>query len=333
MTLRSALPRKTAGLHVSELDGEFVVVDDATQQAHALSGLAADLWRGIDAGTWPDATDEDLDAAVAELAALGLIEPTGLSRRMLLQRAGTVAIAGTVITIGLPTAQAAASHGVGLLVPQFTIQSDKSSVTGPETFTISGTMLPQRSHSPSGAVTLLQNGVVRLDVPADTSPGSFSFGGLTQTASSTYAVRYSGDTNFATQDSSTVSVNYVAPQVTKLDPTVTLSGTPDTKKSRGWTATVTVGRPAGNAVAPAPTTATITLTNTTPGGSPASATITAGAYTTNAVNGTVSRTFTVTNKSTDGGTVTLQAEYSGDANYNSRTITPGGNYTYTVTNN
>ena len=101
-TGKTILPRKAQGLHVQELDGEFVVVDSATQQAHALSGTAAALWTGIDAGRWPEASDEDLDLAVAELQTLGLIESAGLSRRNLM-RGGTIAVAGAVITIGLPS--------------------------------------------------------------------------------------------------------------------------------------------------------------------------------------------------------------------------------------
>ncbi|MGZ4557622.1 MAG: hypothetical protein ACXVGB_03235 [Mycobacteriaceae bacterium] len=51
-----------------------------------------------------------VDAAVAALVEAGLLVPTvGISRRVLLQRAGVVAAAAGIMTIGLPTAANAAS--------------------------------------------------------------------------------------------------------------------------------------------------------------------------------------------------------------------------------
>src|SRR4051794_23287268 len=78
-------PRKAPALVTRDLGAEVVVVDPATNEAHVLSGSAAEAWRAGEAAS------------------------PGLSRRALLQRAGTVAIAGSVITIAMPEVMAAAS--------------------------------------------------------------------------------------------------------------------------------------------------------------------------------------------------------------------------------
>src|SRR3954447_26867006 len=71
--------RIESGLLAKDLGGDVVVIDTVTDTAHSLSGDAAEAWRA------------------------------GMSRRDLLQRAGTVALAGTVITIAMPEVMAAAS--------------------------------------------------------------------------------------------------------------------------------------------------------------------------------------------------------------------------------
>src|SRR4051812_26955353 len=92
-------PRKVPGLLTQDLGAEVVVIDPATNEAHALAGVTAQLWRSLDAGELPKASDGELSAALSELSTAGLIQSQGLSRRALLQRTGTVAVAGTVITI------------------------------------------------------------------------------------------------------------------------------------------------------------------------------------------------------------------------------------------
>src|SRR4051812_20164846 len=104
------LPRRSARLHARDLGTEIVVVDETTQRAHVLQGASADLWRGIDEGTWPIATEAQLSAAMTELGDAGLIEAGGLTRRALLARGGGVAVAGAVITIGLPSVAMARSN-------------------------------------------------------------------------------------------------------------------------------------------------------------------------------------------------------------------------------
>src|SRR3954447_7569118 len=103
--------RLVEGLSARELGDEIVVVDQTTQQAHALRGATAELWRALDAGRAPALPGSEVDAAKRELAALGLVEADGITRRDMLRRTGTVAVAGTVISIALPEVMAAASAG------------------------------------------------------------------------------------------------------------------------------------------------------------------------------------------------------------------------------
>ena len=43
-------PNALLGLSSSELNGDFVVLDNETQQAHSLSGAAAEVWRAAGDG-------------------------------------------------------------------------------------------------------------------------------------------------------------------------------------------------------------------------------------------------------------------------------------------
>ncbi|MGZ4588917.1 MAG: twin-arginine translocation signal domain-containing protein, partial [Mycobacteriaceae bacterium] len=106
-----ALPPRAPGLIMEEVGDEIVVVDPDTQRAHALSGLAARVFVASEDGRFTGEDDPAaVDAAVAGLVEAGLLVPTvGISRRVLLQRAGVVAAAAGIITIGLPTAANAAS--------------------------------------------------------------------------------------------------------------------------------------------------------------------------------------------------------------------------------
>src|SRR3954454_24409895 len=104
-----ALARKATGLITRDLGNEIVVLDTATDQAHSLSGVTASVWRALDAGRFPSVTEAEIATALAELETAGLVELPGMSRRALLRRAGTVAIAGSVITIAMPEVMAAAS--------------------------------------------------------------------------------------------------------------------------------------------------------------------------------------------------------------------------------
>ena len=210
MTSRGPLPRKAEGLHGQALDGEFVVVNAATQQAHALTGLAAELWAGIDADTWPAASDSDLDAAVAELTALGLVQTAGVSRRSFVRQAGTVAVAGTVISIGLPMATAAASGPVGTAT---TLSSSSATPRQGASFTVTVTVAP----APGGGTVQLKKNGVNSGVPQDATSGSiqYTFTGGTSGATDTFSASFSGSTAAMSSSSTTpLSVTYSAAATT-----------------------------------------------------------------------------------------------------------------------
>lgn len=110
-----AIPTRTPGLLSQYVGAEIVVVDPATQQAHALSGALAQVWAVTETGRWPRDMDASAAAdtqgdAVAQLTAAGLLQPNrGVSRRVMLSRVGGVAVVGGLATIGLPSVEAAAS--------------------------------------------------------------------------------------------------------------------------------------------------------------------------------------------------------------------------------
>ena len=79
------LPRRATEVVSSEFDGEFVVLDTRTDQAHALSGAVAEVSRAVEQGSWPDLPDAEVDEIVTELVERGLLVADGVSRRTLLQ--------------------------------------------------------------------------------------------------------------------------------------------------------------------------------------------------------------------------------------------------------
>lgn len=96
------LPSRAPDLYAQEVGDEVVVVDPATQQAHALSGLAADIWRATEYGTWAGPTDVEFQAALEQLIDTGLLVPQrGLTRRRVLQGVGALAVVGGLSSIDL----------------------------------------------------------------------------------------------------------------------------------------------------------------------------------------------------------------------------------------
>jgi hypothetical protein len=234
MASRGSLPRKVDGLHVQEFDGEFVVIDEATQQAHALSGVAAALWRGIDADTWPAASAEDLDAAVVELETLGLIWTSGVSRRVLM-RTGTIAIAGGIVTIGLPSMAMAAS---GPIATGTSLASTPASPpAGGPTFSITVTVAPAPL---DGTVTLKKNGV-QVGTSQSAAGGSVSFSGLsagtTPGGSDVYSAAFTGSvTSGGSSGSLTVTYGSSATTSSLTGPAAAISGS-----NQNYVLTVTSG--------------------------------------------------------------------------------------------
>jgi len=105
------LPRRSEGLISSEFDGEFVIVDTNTEEAHSLSGEVAQVWRQVEGGPRPDLPQERIDEIVSGLVELGLLESGGVSRRTLLKVGAAggvgVALAGVISTPLVSVASAA----------------------------------------------------------------------------------------------------------------------------------------------------------------------------------------------------------------------------------
>ena len=104
------LPRRATELVSSEFDGEFLVLDTRTENAHALSGRVAVVWRAVELGTWPDLPDNQVDEIVDELADLGLLTADGVSRRTLLK---VGAAAGGTLRAGRDLHAGSADRGDG----------------------------------------------------------------------------------------------------------------------------------------------------------------------------------------------------------------------------
>ena len=113
-TAQRRLPQRNPAVLSREVDGEFVVVDEAANAAHQLTGPVAEVWRAIEGGSAPALLEEQVDQIVAELLQRGLVvEPRGMTRRTMLQRTGVVVAATGLSTIALPAAVAHASTNVG----------------------------------------------------------------------------------------------------------------------------------------------------------------------------------------------------------------------------
>ena len=104
------VPPWRSGLLTRELNGEFVVVDEASGQAHQLVGDLAEVWRAARDGA---EVEPRLSSAVAELVAVGLLAPAaGMTRRTALQRGGALVAVTGLTTIALPAAANAISGAV-----------------------------------------------------------------------------------------------------------------------------------------------------------------------------------------------------------------------------
>jgi hypothetical protein len=125
-TLSGCPEARTDGLLIEAVGDELVIFDSVSNEAHALTPLAAQVFAAADGSS---STDElavlvsaklgqryvvaDVDAALDELRARDLLvgaAPGGMSRRRLLQ-VGGVAAAGALVTTALAPAYAAASSG------------------------------------------------------------------------------------------------------------------------------------------------------------------------------------------------------------------------------
>jgi hypothetical protein len=148
-----------------EIGDEIVIVDSLTKQAHALSGLVAQVWRASATGTWIGPTDNDFHAALDQLLVAGLlVEAPGISRRSMLARSGLVAAGVGIVSVGLPETIAAASNQSITRAP----------TTGPvgTTVSVSGLSFPGGQ-----LVTITFDGVTMTTTPAaptTTAGGAFT---------------------------------------------------------------------------------------------------------------------------------------------------------------
>jgi hypothetical protein len=111
MRKANGLPTIAANVTSRDLGDEFVVLNTTTQEAHALQGQVAVVWRSVCEDTNPRLPEEQVKDAVQALLDLGLlIPPAGMSRRSMFKTGGAIAAVG-IITIGLPEVAAASSNG------------------------------------------------------------------------------------------------------------------------------------------------------------------------------------------------------------------------------
>src|SRR4051794_3026935 len=210
--------RKSPVVISRHLRDEVLVVDPVTNEAHLLVEDAARAWSESEA--------------------------TGISRRELLRRTGTVALAGTVITIAMPEVMAAASVVPPAPADAQLNPASQTVVTGASysfsALVVSGAGVPQ------GTVTLTDDAAVLpsggMTQALDTS-GASTFN-LTAPATvhspnpTTFTLTYSGSSTFD-PDFDTSTVTWVASPPAKTTPSIIFSATKRTT-SLAYPLTVTV---------------------------------------------------------------------------------------------
>jgi len=181
MTTRGArkLPDVAKGVVSRDLGDEYVVLNIATNEAHALNGAVATVWRSVCDHSWPDLPDEQVDEAVDALAALGLLAlRLGMTRRDMLVRSGALVAAAGIASIVLPEAAYAASIMV------------TGSATAPTTGTLT---IPAGSHTINITVTGGGGGVASKHTGIAGGGGSVSWApGVTLAAALTFSWNVGG---------------------------------------------------------------------------------------------------------------------------------------------
>jgi hypothetical protein len=266
---------RAPNLLAQEVGDEIVVVDSTTQQAHALSGLVADLWRASATGEWTGAVTPEVEAAYAELASNGIfLAERGMSRRRMLQGVGAAAAIGGLATIALPAADAAASGITGS--PLISL----SPVSGPRgtVVTVAGS-----NFYPSGTISTVTIGGVTVTPSTTTisSTGTISFTFVVPVGAAT-----GGDTVAVTDNhSNTATATFTVSAQNAAS--VTLSTTAFPKATGTGNGTGTTHATASSGFAPnSPLTVTVT-------GGFQTASITAGPTSTTS-SGTISTSTIVT---------------------------------------
>src|SRR4051794_32648619 len=86
-----SLPPRADNLDVRDVGDDVVVLNLDTQEAHCLSGVAAEVFRAAGSRRSIRASRQDVEAAVGGLIQARLMTPPeGFTRRAMLQRAGMV---------------------------------------------------------------------------------------------------------------------------------------------------------------------------------------------------------------------------------------------------
>lgn len=220
------IPPRRPDLLSREIDGEFVVVDEAAGQAHELSGDVAAVWRAAGDGSDTALSQDQVSEVVAELVALGLLQETvGLTRRAMIQRGGALVALTGIATIGLPQAAAFASSGV---LTNTTLSLNPASVGVGATVTASGTVARQTSNGASineGTVTLKQ-GSTTIQSGIAVSSGLFStnFAAPATVGTFPYTAVFGATSTYATSTSPISNLVVHAPVL--IDFSSTSSGSP-----------------------------------------------------------------------------------------------------------
>ena len=221
------MPPRRADLLSQEVDGEYVVVDEVSEQAHQLSGDIATVWRASGEGVWPELPDTQVTEIVAELVALGLLQETeGVTRRAVIQRGGAVVALAGLITIGLPEAAAFASMNV---LTTLTFGSANTNPTPGSVVTFTGTLKRTVGAAPVSGVTInfTNAGGTTVGSAVTLADGSFSGTVSMPLTGQQYVVKATSVADGTYAASNTVQVTEF---VTKLTSTSTLNkgGSPKT---------------------------------------------------------------------------------------------------------
>jgi hypothetical protein len=268
------LPESADGVVSRDLGGEYVVLNTATEEAHALQGPAAVVWRSVCDGTSPELPDEQVEEAVQALETLGLLlPPAGMTRRSMLKTGGVIAATGIgIVTIGLPEVAAASSQGT-----QAITLAPTSGIVG-STVLVSGTKFAANST----ALTATFNATAITF----TNSGTDATGTINTGASFTVPTLPHGTYAFIVTDDK----GNTATATFTIDPSITLNPTSGSNNNN-HTVTVT-----GSGFA-ASKTLTLTFAGTgetfTNGTSTATGTITTNAHFTTPLTSNGSKTVTV----------------------------------------
>jgi hypothetical protein len=215
-TSNRRLPQRRRDLLTREIDGEFVVLDEASEQAHQLSGDIAAVWRAAEAGTWPALPESQVKEIVAELVALGLLQETpDLTRRAMIQRGGAVVALTGLATMSLPMASAFASSGVGVVT---TLAVNPQTIQISDTYTASGTVKrsSNAANVPYGSVEIRDNATNVLYATATVSSGTYSVNIAAPSNTKVLKAVYTAPDTFVAGTAPTATITVIGPRLVSV---------------------------------------------------------------------------------------------------------------------